>query len=90
MVPMSASDGTQMPRWPDILGFAQHAEQLAFESLAQSVVGHPEPSRVPDSLWVCDHFISDPGDRPIEEFTRRGRFSRRSPCRRKGSSWASW
>lgn len=49
MVPMSASDGTQMPMWLDILGFAQHAEQLAF-----------------DSLWVCDHFISDPGDRPIE------------------------
>lgn len=49
MVPMSASDGSQMPRWLDILGFAQHAEQLAF-----------------DSLWVCDHFISDPGDKPIE------------------------
>lgn len=51
VVPMSASDGdgTQMPTWSDVLGFAQHAEQLAF-----------------DSLWVCDHFISDPGDGPIE------------------------
>jgi probable F420-dependent oxidoreductase len=48
---MSASDGdgTQMPAWSDVLGFAQHAEQLAF-----------------DSLWVCDHFVSDPGGRPIE------------------------
>jgi probable F420-dependent oxidoreductase len=46
---MSASDGTHMPTWLDVLGFAQHAEQLGF-----------------DSLWVCDHFISDPGDRPIE------------------------
>ena len=50
MVPMSASDGgTGMPTWLDVLAFARHAEELAF-----------------DSLWVCDHFISDPGDRPTE------------------------
>jgi probable F420-dependent oxidoreductase len=49
VVPMSASDGGQMPTWQEIGGFARHAEQRSF-----------------DSLWVCDHFISDPGDRPPE------------------------
>jgi len=49
VVPMSASDGGQMPTWQEVVGFAQHAEKRAF-----------------DSLWVCDHFISDPGDRPPE------------------------
>lgn len=49
IVPMSASGGEQMPIWRDILAFANHAEQLAL-----------------DSVWVCDHFISDPGDRPVE------------------------
>ena len=74
MVPMSASDGgTDMPTWFDVLAFAQHAEELAFDSVGSATISSPIR-----------------GTGRSRGFTKRGRFSRRSPLRRQGSSWASW
>ncbi len=38
-----------MPSWPEVRGFAEHAEALGLQS-----------------VWVCDHFLSTPPDRPAE------------------------